>query len=56
MAVLCILGVVLRCFMSKFGSRVCVMLGGLISAGGLALSVFVNDVYQLYLTYGLMTG
>lgn len=48
--------VVLRCFMSKFGSRVCVMLGGLIAAGGLALSVFVTDVYQLYLTYGLMTG
>ncbi|XP_053404358.1 monocarboxylate transporter 12-like isoform X3 [Mercenaria mercenaria] len=48
--------VVFRCFMSKFGSRVCVMLGGLIAAGGLALSVFVNDVFQLYLTYGLMTG
>ena len=49
-------GVVFRCFMSKFGCRICVMLGGLISAGGLALSVFVTDLYQLYLTYGLMTG
>ncbi|KAH3806466.1 monocarboxylate transporter 12-like isoform X2 [Dreissena polymorpha] len=48
--------IVFRCFMSRFGSRVCVMLGGLVSAGGLALSVFVNDIHQLYLTYGLMTG
>lgn len=48
--------VAFRCLMSKFGSRVCVMLGGLIAAGGLALSVFVGNLYQLYLTYGLMTG
>ncbi|XP_052782475.1 monocarboxylate transporter 12-like isoform X2 [Mya arenaria] len=48
--------VVFRCVMSRFGSRFCVMLGGLIAAGGLALSVFVNDLYQLYLTFGLMTG
>lgn len=48
--------VVFRCLMSKFGSRVCVMLGGLVAAGGLASSVFVSNVFELYLTYGLMTG
>lgn len=42
--------------MSKFGSRICVMLGGAIAAAGLGLSVFVEELYQLYLTYGFMTG
>jgi len=42
--------------MSKFGSRFCVMTGGLIAAMGLGLSVFVEELYQLYLTYGLLTG
>jgi len=49
-------GVVFRCLMSKFGSRFCVMTGGLIAAMGLGLSVFVEELYQLYLTYGLLTG
>ena len=32
------------------------MAGGIISAGGLGLMMFVNDISQVYLTYGLMTG
>lgn len=42
--------------MSKFGCRVCVMAGGIIAAGGLGLMMFVDDMSQVYLTYGLMTG
>lgn len=48
--------VMFRCFISKFGCRVSVMLGGLIAAAGLALSVVVTNLFQLYLTYSLMTG
>ncbi|KAL4220661.1 hypothetical protein ACF0H5_021056 [Mactra antiquata] len=48
--------VLFRCVMSKFGSRLCVIMGGVISAAGLALSVFVTSLFQLYLTYGIMTG
>ena len=32
------------------------MAGGIISAGGLGLMMFVDDISQVYLTYGLMTG
>ena len=49
-------GVLFRCFMSKFGCRICVMAGGIISAAGLGLMMFVTNIYQVYLTYGLMTG
>lgn len=48
--------VLFRCFMSKFGCRICVMAGGVISAGGLGLMMFVKNMSQVYLCYGLMTG
>jgi hypothetical protein len=49
-------GVVLRCFMAKFGCRWSVILGGLISATGLALGMVVTEIYQVYLTFGVLTG
>ncbi|KAJ8310095.1 hypothetical protein KUTeg_011960 [Tegillarca granosa] len=48
--------VVFRCFMSKFGPRASVMLGGLFAAAGLGLGMFVEELYQVYLTFGLLTG
>lgn len=51
-----ITGIVLRCFMSQFGFRISVMLGGVISSIGLGLGMFVTDLYQVYLTFGVITG
>lgn len=48
--------IVLRCFMSHFGCRISVMLGGVISAAGLGLGMFVTELYQVYLTFGVLTG
>ncbi|VDI21340.1 monocarboxylate transporter 12-like isoform X2 [Mytilus galloprovincialis] len=48
--------IVLRCFMSQFGFRISVMLGGVISSIGLGLGMFVTDLYQVYLTFGVITG
>ncbi|XP_021349826.1 monocarboxylate transporter 12-like isoform X1 [Mizuhopecten yessoensis] len=51
-----ITSVVMRCFMKSFGCRISVMLGGVLSATGLALGMVVTDLYQVYLTYGVLTG
>lgn len=48
--------VVLRCFMSQYGYRISVMLGGVISAIGLGLGMFVTELFHVYLTFGVLTG
>ncbi|KAK3594903.1 hypothetical protein CHS0354_020560 [Potamilus streckersoni] len=48
--------ILFRCFMSRFGCRFCVMAGGVLSAVGLGLGIMVTDLYQLYLTFGVLTG
>ncbi|NXC43489.1 MOT6 protein, partial [Penelope pileata] len=40
----------------RFGCRVAVMLGGLLSSVGMVSSSFCNSLSQLYLTAGLITG
>lgn len=42
--------------MSQFGCRISVMLGGVISALGLGLGMFVTNIYHVYLTFGVLTG
>lgn len=49
-------GVMFRFVTSYWGSRVSVMLGGFLAAAGLALCVVVQELYQLYLAFGLLTG
>ena len=49
-------GVMLRFVTSYWGSRVSVMLGGVLSATGLALCMMVQELYQLYLAFGLLVG
>ncbi|ESP00280.1 hypothetical protein LOTGIDRAFT_205225 [Lottia gigantea] len=46
----------LRFVTSYWGCRVSVMLGGLIAAAGLSLGMVVTELYQVYLTYGVLTG
>ena len=46
----------LRFVTSFWGSRVSVMLGGVLSATGLALCMMVQELYQLYLAFGLLVG
>jgi len=42
--------------MKMYGCRISVMLGGVVAATGLGLGMVVVDLYQLYLTFGLLTG
>ena len=49
-------GVVMRFFMAHFGCRWSVIVGGLISAFGLAMGMVVTEMYQVYLTFGVLTG
>ncbi|XP_067668858.1 monocarboxylate transporter 12-like [Haliotis asinina] len=48
--------VMLRFVASMWGCRVSVMIGGLLAATGLSLGLVVNELYQVYLTFGLLTG
>lgn len=48
--------VVMRFFMAQFGCRWSVILGGLISALGLSMGMVVTEMYQVYLTFGVLTG
>lgn len=48
--------VMFRFVTSTFGCRVSVMLGGLLAATGLALGMMVQELYQLYFTFGVLTG
>lgn len=48
--------IMFRFVTAKWGSRVSVMLGGLLSATGLGLGMVVQNLPQLYLTFGLLTG
>ncbi|KAH9512760.1 hypothetical protein Btru_038127 [Bulinus truncatus] len=48
--------VMLRFVTSMWGSRVSVMLGGLLAALGLGLCMLCQELYQLYLCFGLITG
>ncbi|XP_070540610.1 monocarboxylate transporter 13-like isoform X2 [Ptychodera flava] len=41
---------------ARFGCRPVVMVGGVIVTIGLVLSSFATEVYQLYLTYGIISG
>ncbi|XP_064615201.1 monocarboxylate transporter 9-like [Liolophura sinensis] len=41
---------------NKFGCRLTVVLSGLIMAAGLCTSVFAQNVYLLFFTYGVVTG
>ena len=41
---------------NKIGHRLTCGLGGFLIVGGLLTSAFANDVYILFLTYGLITG
>ena len=49
-------GVMLRFVTSYWGSRVSVMLGGVLASAGLALCMLVQELYQLYLAFGLLVG
>jgi len=40
----------------RFGPRLVVGLGGAVMAGGLLLSAAIQNLWQLYLCYGVMTG
>lgn len=51
-----IIGVVMRFFMVQFGCRWSVILGGLVSALGLSMGMVVTEMYQVYLTFGVLTG
>jgi hypothetical protein len=42
--------------MSQYGYRISVMLGGVISAIGLGLGMFVTELFHVYLTFGVLTG
>ena len=46
----------MRFFMAHFGCRWSVIVGGLISAFGLAMGMVVTEMYQVYLTFGVLTG
>lgn len=48
--------VMFRFVTSYWGSRVSVMLGGVLSSAGLALCMLASDLYQIYLAFGLLTG
>ncbi|XP_076435989.1 monocarboxylate transporter 12-like [Babylonia areolata] len=48
--------VMLRFVTSLWGSRVSVMAGGVMASAGLALCAAVQDLYQLYLSFGLLVG
>lgn len=48
--------VVMRFFMVQFGCRWSVILGGLVSALGLSMGMVVTEMYQVYLTFGVLTG
>ncbi|XP_050403994.1 monocarboxylate transporter 12 isoform X2 [Patella vulgata] len=48
--------IMLRFVTSYWGCRVSVMLGGILAATGLGLGMVVTELYQVYLTYGLLTG
>eukprot|EP00127_Corallochytrium_limacisporum_P000145 Clim_evm6s6 gene=Clim_evmTU6s6 len=40
----------------RFGSQIVILFGGILTALGLLVSSFTTEVWQLYLTYGLMVG
>lgn len=48
--------VLFRFVTSKFGCRISVILGGILSTAGLALGVCVTELYEVYLCMGVLTG
>ncbi|KAK7090891.1 monocarboxylate transporter 12-like isoform X2 [Littorina saxatilis] len=48
--------VMLRFVTSYWGSRVSVMVGGVMASTGLALCMVVTELYQLYMAFGLLVG
>lgn len=41
---------------SRYGCRVVTIMGALIGACGLILSIFCTSIYLMYITFGLITG
>ena len=41
---------------SKFGRKIVVIGGSVISASGLLISSFMTNIYVMYFTYGILTG
>lgn len=41
---------------NRFGFRPVIMTGSVISSIGIAVSIFVNSIFLLYLTYGIVGG
>lgn len=55
-AVMYAIGPVSSMLCNKYGNRKMVILGGLISGIGLALSYFATSLYYLYFSFGMLTG
>lgn len=49
-------GPIVSSLVNKYGCRTITIVGALISAFGLGISVFATNVYMLYITIGLVTG
>ena len=49
-------GPIVSVIANKFGHRAVVILGGLLSGGGLFVSTFSNSLAFLYMTYGVLGG
>ncbi|GFS23927.1 monocarboxylate transporter 12 [Elysia marginata] len=48
--------IMFRFVTSRFGSRVSVILGGLLASTGLGLCMLAEELFHLYLCFGLLTG
>lgn len=48
--------IMFRFITTHWGCRVSVMLGGLMASAGLGLCMLAQEMYQLYLCFGLLTG
>lgn len=48
--------IMFRFVTSRFGSRVSVILGGLLASTGLGLCMLAQELFHLYLCFGLLTG
>ena len=49
-------GMVADVLTSKFGRKIVVIAGSVISASGLLISSFMTNIYVMYFTYGVLTG
>ena len=52
----CFVGTLVSAMTNRFGYRKITILGAIVTAVGFVLSSFATEIYQLYITFGILPG